>query len=123
MKKGYQSGCIHDESMLYEHKKHDLSLPIVVVNTFLNSGPAEELTIELARSTYDEKKSQIERLRDFQKRNSDKSELAIEKLSAAAINNENVFAELVDAVRYCSLGQITDTFFEVGGNIDGVCNT
>jgi methylmalonyl-CoA mutase len=109
--------------MLYEHKKHDGSLPIVGVNTFLNPGPAEEHTIELTRSTDDEKKSQIERLRDFQKRNSDKSELAIEKLRGAAINNENVFAELVDAVRYCSLGQITDTFFEVGGNIDGVCNT
>ncbi len=115
METGYQRGRIQDESMLYEHKKHDGSLPIVGVNTFLNPAPAEELTIELARSTDDEKKSQIERLRDFQKRNSDKSELAIEKLRAAAINNENVFAELVDAVRYCSLGQITDTFFEVGG--------
>jgi len=115
METGYQRGKIQDESMYYEHKKHDGSLPIVGVNTFLNPSPPEEFTVELARSTDEEKKSQITRLRDFQERNKKEAELAIEKLRAAAINNENVFTELVNAVQYCSLGQITEAFFEVGG--------
>jgi len=115
METGYQRGKIQDESMFYEHKKHDGSLPIVGVNTFLNPKPPEEFTVELARSTDAEKQNQIKRLRDFQKRNADKSEHALQKLRKAAIENENVFEELVNAVRYCSLGQITDTFFDVGG--------
>jgi isobutyryl-CoA mutase len=115
METGYQRGKIQDESMYYEHKKHDGSLPIIGVNTFLNPQQDEQFTVELARSTDAEKQSQITRLRDFQKRNEDKSNEAIQKLRVAAIENNNVFAELVDAVRYCSLGQITETFFDVGG--------
>jgi methylmalonyl-CoA mutase len=115
METGYQRGKIQDESMYYEHKKHDGSLPIVGVNTFLNPAPPEDFTIELARSTDEEKQSQISRLRTFQASNKDKAKEAIQRLRAAVINNENVFAELVTAVRYCSLGQITDAFFEVGG--------
>jgi len=90
-------------------------LPIIGVNTFLNPAPAEEFKVELARSTDEEKQSQIARLRDFQKRHEDNSEAAIRRLRTAAINHENVFTELVNAVRFCSLGQITETFFEVGG--------
>jgi len=117
METGYQRGKIQDESMYYEHKKHDGSLPIVGVNTFLaeDSGSENEFTVTLARSTDEEKQSQIRRLRDFQKRNAVESEAALQRLKTAAANNGNVFAELMNAVRYCSLGQITDAFFEVGG--------
>ncbi|GJM14069.1 MAG: Fused isobutyryl-CoA mutase [Pseudohongiella sp.] len=115
METGYQRGKIQDESMLYEHRKHDGSLPLVGVNTFLNPEPEAAVEIELARSTDAEKKSQIDRLSAFKERNADKSHQAIERLRSAAINNENVFEELMNAVRYCSLGQITDAFFEVGG--------
>jgi len=115
METGYQRGKIQDESMYYEHKKHDGSLPLIGVNTFLNDEPEPEMEIELARSTEDEKQSQLSRLRSFQERNVGECDQALERLRQAAINNENVFAELMNAVRYCSLGQITDTFFEVGG--------
>lgn len=115
METGYQRGKIQDESMYYEHKKHDGSLPIVGVNTFLSDEPEPELEIELARSTEEEKQSQLQRLNAFHNQHSDKSAEALQRLADAARNNENVFAELMNAVRYCSLGQITDKFFEVGG--------
>ncbi|MEM7259729.1 MAG: methylmalonyl-CoA mutase family protein, partial [Pseudomonadota bacterium] len=116
METGYQRGKIQEESMLYEHKKHDGSLPIIGVNTFLNpQADDEEHTIELARSTEDEKRSQISRLRDFQNRHSAEADVAINRIKQAAINNDNVFKELVYAVQYCSLGQITEALFEVGG--------
>ena len=115
METGYQRGKIQDESMLYEHRKHDGSLPLIGVNTFLNPEPESQPKIELARSTDEEKRSQINRLAEFKTRNADDSAQALERLRAAAINNENVFEELMNAVRFCSLGQITDTFFEVGG--------
>ncbi len=102
--------------MYYEHKKHDGSLPIVGVNTFLNpTAVQQDLDMELARSTDDEKQSQLTRLREFQSRNKNECGNALQRLREAAINNENVFTELMEAVRYCSLGQITNTFFEVGG--------
>jgi methylmalonyl-CoA mutase len=118
METGYQRGRIQDESMHYEHKKHDGSLPIVGVNTFLNpTGDDDdaEFSLELARSTDDEKQSQIRRLREFQQRHGSESEQAIARLKQAAINNDNVFDVLMDAVQCCSLGQITQAFFEVGG--------
>lgn len=115
METGYQRGKIQDESMYYEHRKHDGSLPLIGVNAFLNPEPEPELDIELARSTEDEKQSQLRRLGEFQQRHSDQSKDALERLKQAAINDGNVFEELMNAVRYCSLGQITDTFFEVGG--------
>ena len=115
METGYQRGKIQDESMYYEHRKHDGSLPLIGVNTFLNPEPEAALEIELARSTETEKQSQINRLAAFKSRNAARSIEALERLRRAAINNENVFEELMHAVRYCSLGQITDTFFEVGG--------
>jgi len=115
METGYQRGKIQDESLHYEHMKHDGSLPLIGVNTFLNPNRTEALTIELARSTDEEKKSQIKRLREFQQRHSDSSSQALERIRQAAINDENIFSELVSAVRVCSLGQISETLYEVGG--------
>ena len=115
METGYQRGRIQDESMLYEHRKHDGSLPIIGVNTFLNPSGPQEYEIELARSSDEEKKSQIKRLREFQKTHAYTSADALERVRQAAINNENIFAELVNAVRHCSLGEITNALFEVGG--------
>jgi methylmalonyl-CoA mutase len=115
METGYQRGRIQDESMLYEHRKHDGSLPIIGVNTFLNPEGNADYEIELARSTDEEKQSQIKRLREFQKTHAYTSVEAIERVRAAAINNQNIFAALVNAVRHCSLGEITNALFEVGG--------
>jgi methylmalonyl-CoA mutase len=117
METGYQRGRIQDESMLYEQRKHDGSLPLIGVNTFLpNKDNAEELpTIELARATEDEKRSQVERTRDYQRKNAVEAEEALRGLRAAVAADRNVFGELMAAARVCTLGQITETFFEVGG--------
>ena len=115
METGYQRGKIQDESMYYEHKKHDGSLPIVGVNTFLSDAPEAQVEIALARSTEEEKQSQLSRLRAFHAANAEHCEEALQRLKEAASNNDNIFAELMNAVRYCSLGQITQAFFEVGG--------
>jgi isobutyryl-CoA mutase len=116
METGYQRGKIQDESIYYESRKHDGSLPIIGVNTFLNPEAEEDkTTIELARSTDDEKESQLKRLADFHARHADAAPLALKRLQDAAIRRENVFGVLMDAVRDCSLGQITDALFEVGG--------
>jgi methylmalonyl-CoA mutase len=116
METGYQRGKIQEESMTYEHQKHDGSYPIIGVNTFLNphgSGVANE--IELARSTDDEKQSQLARLSAFQARNAGQSEACLARLKQAVIGNQNVFAVMMDAVRCCSLGQISTALYEVGG--------
>jgi methylmalonyl-CoA mutase len=116
METGYQRGKIQEESMLYEHQKHDGTLPIIGVNTFRNpKATGEPQKIELARSTDDEKQSQLKRLEDFHARNADASPAALAALQQAAIDNANVFEKLMDAVRVCSLGQITTALFEVGG--------
>ena len=116
METGYQRGKIQDESIFYEQKKHDGSLPIVGVNTYLNPNPPpEETTIALARSTGGEKERQLERLGAFHERHADAAPAALERLRDAVIREKNVFAVLMDAVRCCSLGQITDALFEVGG--------
>ncbi|CAB3709446.1 Fused isobutyryl-CoA mutase [Paraburkholderia phenoliruptrix] len=116
METGYQRGRIQDESMLYEHRKHDGSNPIVGVNTFLSPHPHEApQPIALARSTEEEKQSQLKRLRDFQARHREAAPDALERLKRAVMDNENVFAVLMDVVRVCSLGQITHALFEVGG--------
>ena len=115
METGYQRGRIQDESMLYEHKKHDGSLPIIGVNTFLNPNPAEMGEIELARASEEEKESQVARVRAFQATHQGESEAALAHLKATAASGGNTFAALMDAVRVCSLGQITSAFFEVGG--------
>jgi methylmalonyl-CoA mutase len=116
METGYQRGKIQDESIYYETRKHDGSLPIIGVNTFINPSPPEEETrLELARSTEDEKRSQLERLHQFHQAHAGESPSAIGRLKQAAIKNENVFAVLMEATRSCSLGQITGALFEVGG--------
>jgi methylmalonyl-CoA mutase len=115
METGYQRGKIQDESMLYEHRKHDGTLPIIGVNTFLNKAAKSVQHIELARSTEEEKQSQLTRLADFQLRHAAESPSMLAALQQAVINDENVFAKLMDAVRVCSLGQITEALFAVGG--------
>jgi methylmalonyl-CoA mutase len=116
METGYQRGKIQEESMHYEHKKHDGSYPIVGVNTFRSPhGEAAPAKIELIRSTEAEKQGQLKRLRAFQQKNSSAAPAMLERLRQAVIRDENVFAVLMDAVRVCSLGQITHALFEVGG--------
>ena len=116
METGYQRGKIQDESLFYEHKKHDGSLPIIGVNTFRNpAAEAAPQSIELARSSEAEKQSQLERLRKFQARNAAGAPPVLERLRSAVIANGNTFEVLMEAVRACSLGQITGTLYEVGG--------
>ena len=116
METGYQRGKIQEESLYYEHKKHDGSHPIVGVNTFRNPrGDTTPDKLELARSTSEEKESQLARLADFQSRHAHEAPAALAKLKDTVIANGNVFAELMNAVRCCSLGQITNALFEVGG--------
>ena len=115
METGFQRGKIQEESLYYEHKKHDGSYPIIGVNTFLNPKGGESIEIELARSTDDEKQSQLNRLAEFQSRNQKEAGFWLDKLRDTVISNGNIFAVLINAVRYCSLGQITSTLFEVGG--------
>jgi len=116
METGYQRGRIQDESMLYEQRKHDGSLPIIGVNTFLrDDAEPVEVRLELARATEAEKQSQLKRLRDFHERHRHEAPAALARLKQAATSGENVFAVLMDAARVCSLQQITDAFFEVGG--------
>jgi len=117
METGYQRGKIQDESMLYERRKHDGTLPVIGVNTFRNPHPQEAsaAAIPLARATEEEKKSQLERVRDFQARHATEAPAALEALKDAARSGANVFAVLMDAARVCSLQQITEAFFEVGG--------
>jgi methylmalonyl-CoA mutase len=116
METGYQRGKIQDESMTYEMRKHTGELPIIGVNTFRNPhGDAPADTLELARSTDDEKQSQLQRLHAFHERHSRHSAAALQALQQAAMDNNNVFNVLMDAARVCSLGQITRALFEVGG--------
>ncbi len=116
METGYQRGRIQDESMLYETKKHDGSLPIIGVNSFRNpAGDAVPDHLELARSSEDEKQSQLRRLQGFHAAHAEARPAALARLQQAALVGDNVFAVLMDAVRVCSLGQITDALFEVGG--------
>jgi methylmalonyl-CoA mutase len=115
METGYQRGKIQDESMHYEHMKHDGSYPIIGVNSFLNPNPPAEPEVVLQRSSDQEKISQLKRLRDFQQRHGEAAPAALEKLRQTVIRGDNIFAELMDAVRVCSLGQISDALYQVGG--------
>lgn len=120
METGYQRGRIQDESMLYEHRKHDGSLPIIGVNTFRKPerGDGTDGTpvhVELARATEAEKESQLSGVRRFSQEHSQEAAEAIARLKAAAVTDDNVFAVLMDAARVCTLGQVTEAFFEVGG--------
>jgi methylmalonyl-CoA mutase len=116
METGYQRGRIQDESMLYEARKHEGTLPIVGVNTFV--APHSEVApqeIELARATEAEKQGQLDRLADFHARHREDAPAALRRLQDVATGGGNVFDELMKAARVCSLGQLTEAFFEVGG--------
>lgn len=118
METQYQRGKIQDESMYYEMKKHTGELPIIGVNTYLNPNPPSEEDIdsmELARASYEEKELQIHNLRAFQQAHVADTAKALERLKAAAVNDENIFAELMETVKVASLGQITKALYEVGG--------
>ena len=116
METGYQRGKIQDESMHYEMLKHTGEYPIIGVNTFRNPhGDQVMEALELARSTEEEKQSQLKRLQTFHATHAEQAPAMLERLRKAVIHNSNVFEVLMDAVRVCSLGQITSTLFEVGG--------
>ncbi|HXN15603.1 MAG TPA: methylmalonyl-CoA mutase family protein, partial [Usitatibacter sp.] len=109
-------GKIQEESLYYERRKHDGSYPIIGVNTFRNPHEvAAPEALELARSSEEEKQSQLKRLKEFHERHAAHAPAMLERLRRAVIADENVFAVLMDAVRVCSLGQITHALFEVGG--------
>jgi methylmalonyl-CoA mutase len=116
METGYQRSRIQEESLHYEQLKHSGELPVIGVNTFRNphGDPVPE-AIELARSTEEEKQSQLQRLSDFHARHAERAPAMLQRLQQAVLDRQNVFAVLMDAVRCCSLGQITSALFEVGG--------
>lgn len=114
MESGYQRSKIQDESLCYENAKLDGSLPIVGINqhtaaTVLPNNPM------VARSTEEEKHRQVMRLRQFKQKHNNQAKKALQRLKSSVTNNENIFAELMHTVRYCTLGQITETLFAVGG--------
>jgi methylmalonyl-CoA mutase len=118
METGYQRSRIQEESLYYEILKHTGRLPIVGVNTFRDPDADEENLsegLELARATEEEKQSQLKRLADFKKRYVKKVPAALERLQNTALSGGNIFAELMDTVRVCSLGQITQALYDVGG--------
>lgn len=116
MERMYQRNKIQEESLYYEHQKHTGELPLIGVNTFLNKkGSPTIIPQEVIRSTTEEKEQQISNLNAFWKRNEVRSADALNKLKQVAINNGNLFEELMDTVKYCSLGQITHALYEVGG--------
>ena len=118
----YQRNRIQDESMLYEHKKHDGSLPIIGVNTFtdpdaeaLTADNADAFDMDVTRSDEEEKKMVIERNRDFQAKHSEAAEEGLQKLKDAARNGENLFSVMMEIVEHCTVGQVTNALFETGG--------
>ena len=116
MERMYQRNKIQEESLYYESLKHSGELPIVGVNTFLNKkGSPTLLPGEVIRSTREEKDQQIKNLRAFCQRNISVSTAALKRLQRVAVKNENLFDELMETVKYCSLGQITHALYEVGG--------
>jgi methylmalonyl-CoA mutase len=118
MEKGYQRSRIQEESIYYEMQKHTGEFPIVGVNTFIDPDATFEQTskcVVLSRASDEEKDSQLKRLADFKKRNSAEAGAALKKLKHAALSGENIFGELMNTVRYCSLGEITNALYSVGG--------
>jgi len=113
----YQRGKIQDESMVYEHKKHDGSLPLIGVNTFLPDKNSEQEggEIELARSTEDEKQQQVRNVRAFNARNTQHAPAVLKNLQDVARRRGNTFEALMEAVKRCSLGEISHSLYEVGG--------
>ena len=116
MERMYQRNKIQEESLYYEHMKHTGELPLIGVNTFLNkTGSPTIIPGEVIRSTTEEKEQQIKSLHGFWKRNEDRSGEALKQLKEIAINNGNLFAQLMETVKFCSLGQVTHALYEVGG--------
>ena len=118
METGYQRSKIQEESMYYESLKHTGALPIIGVNTFRDPDAHGELLsegVELARATEEEKQSQLSRLADFKRRQEKDAPAALQRLQNVALTGENIFAELMDTVRTCSLGQISQALYDVGG--------
>jgi methylmalonyl-CoA mutase len=118
METGYQRNKIQEESLYYEALKHSGELPIIGVNTFRDPHASEDQmseTLELARATEEEKQSQLKRLADFKKRHETDAPAALERLQQVALTHGNLFAELMNTVRSCSLGQITQALYAVGG--------
>lgn len=116
MERMYQRNKIQEESMMYEMQKSSGQLPVVGVNTFLgkNGSPAV-LPNGVVRSTTEEKEQQVKNLKAFHERNKNRCAEALQKLKTVALSNGNIFEELMDCVKYCSLGQITHALYEVGG--------
>ena len=116
MERMYQRNKIQEESLLYESLKHSGELPIVGVNTFLNKkGSPTIIPDHVIRSTEEEKEQQIQNLKAFHQRNEKTAIDKLRKLKQVAIENGNLFEELMETVKYCSLGQITHALYEVGG--------
>jgi methylmalonyl-CoA mutase len=116
MERMYQRNKIQEESLFYEHQKHTGELPIVGVNTFLNKkGSPTIVPGEVIRSTTEEKEQQINNLHAFWKRNEQRCDDELKKLKQVAVSNGNIFAQLMETSKYCSLGQITHALYEVGG--------
>jgi len=112
----YQRSKIQEESLYYETLKHTGEFPIIGVNTFLSSkGSPTVIPAEVIRATEAEKEFQIQTLKNLHKAYEDKAEIALSKVQEAAIYNRNMFEELMEATKVCSLGQITNALFEVGG--------
>ena len=118
METGYQRSKIQEESMYYEYLKHSGEYPIIGVNTFRNPDidyAAANSKLELARASDEEKDEQLVRLKAFHQRHADSAPAALKKLQAVALAGGNVFEEMIETVRFCSLGQITNALYEVGG--------
>lgn len=116
MERMYQRNKIQEESLYYEHQKHTGELPLIGVNTFLNKkGSPTVIPGEVIRSTTEEKEQQIQNLQAFWKRNENKNAEMLNRLKQVAVDNGNLFEELMETVKYCSLGQITHALYEVGG--------
>jgi methylmalonyl-CoA mutase len=118
METGYQRSKIQEESLYYENLKHTGEYPIIGVNTFRNPNAnfdEANATLELARATDEIKQDQLQRLAAFQEKHRDEAQAALDSLKKAALDGDNLFAELMNTVRSCSLGQITNALYEVGG--------
>lgn len=116
MERMYQRNKIQEESLYYEHQKHTGELPLIGVNTFLNKkGSPTIVPSEVIRSTTEEKEQQINNLQAFRKHHENKAGSMLKELKEVAINDGNLFASLMETVKYCSLGQITHALYEVGG--------
>jgi len=112
----YQRSKIQEESLLYENMKHSGELPIIGVNTFLREGAEEMEVSELIRSSDEEKEEQISELEKLHNVFSEHSPQKLAALKETVLRGDNIFAELLETVKYCSLGQITDTLFALGGS-------